>query len=402
MAERLIRRVAVIVVIVVLLGIGWAVGARLIADAAAADAGDQLKGDKPPVAVEVSPITVGDIAERLVVSGSLTPSAQFVVAPEVGGRLVELAVDIGDEVEHGAVVARLDDRDYRRAVAEAEAAVAVAKARKAEAESALGVTRRAAERAATLVERGVAAEAERDRTEAAQLAAEAAIAVAAAELQQAQAQLESAEVTLTRTAVIAHWDGDDASRIVGERWVDVGETLSAGHPIASVIDLSPLHVEIHVTEAAYGRIAPGQAASLRVDAWPDERFAARVDRIAPRFAPASRQALVRLVAPNEDGRLKPGMYVRAELELERRSEVTLVPEAALVGRRGEPAVFVVSEDGTSVHRVPVTVGLREGDRIEVGGEGLTGRVVTLGHHLLSDGGAITIADHADGAEEAGP
>ena len=403
MAERLVRRVLVGVVIVILGIVGWAVGGRLVADAQAE--GDQRRrGDSGPAAVAVAPVTTGAIAERLTIAGTLEPSARTILVPEVGGRLVALGHDIGDTVHRGEVVARIDDRRYAQAVAAAEAAVAVAEARLEEATSAVGVARSESERSATLADRGVVATAQHERDRAALQAAEAAVAVARAQLHQSRADLDAARIDLEATAITAHWDGDDEERVIGQRWVDVGETLEPGQAVVSVLAIDPLEAGIQVTEHAYGRIALGQAASLATDAWPGEAFAAEVVRIAPRFNPASRQAPIELRVPNPDRRLKPGMFVRVELVLARHEDATLVPEAALVGRQGEPAVFAVDETGTSVRRVPVVLGLRDGQRVAVTGEGLTDRVVVLGHHLIGDGSAITIADddHAGPGDEAEP
>lgn len=395
MADALVRRGAIVVLVLLLALVAWAVGARLVGEAGAEDGDRGGRGAAGPAAVAVARVTTGTIAERLSIAGSLAPSARFVLAPEVGGRLVALHHDIGDVVERGEVVARLDDRSFAQAVVAAEAAVAVAVARLAEARSSVTVIRRTAERAATLVERGVAAESERDRTEAERLAAEAGIAVAEAQLEAARAELEAARLRLAETVVTADWDGDDEQRVVGQRYVDVGETLAAGQSVVSILGLDPLRAEIHIPEAGYSRIEPGSVASLRTAAWPEETFPAEVARIAPRFDPASRQALVVLRVPNAQRRLRPGMYVRAELVLDRRENTTLIPEAALVGRRGDPAVFAVSPDGSTVARVPVTVGLRDAGRVEVTGEGLTERVVILGHHLIEDGSAIIIPETGD-------
>ena len=120
----------------------------------------------------------------------------------------------------------------------------------------------------------------------------------------------------------------------------------------------------------------------------DEGF--EVARIAPVFRSESRQARVELRVNNPDRRLKPGMFVRAQTVLARVEDATVVPEDALVTREGRNVVFVVSDDGKTVNERPVEVGVREQGRVQVIGEGLTGRVVTLGQQQLEDGTEVTI------------
>jgi hypothetical protein len=91
-------------------------------------------------------------------------------------------------------------------------------------------------------------------------------------------------------------------------------------------------------------------------------------------------------------RLKPGMFIRATVVLVRVPEATIVPEQALTVRNDRSGIFIVSEDGRSVAWQEVKAGIREGRRVQVEGEGLTGRVVTLGQQLLKNGSAITISD----------
>ncbi|MCJ7600292.1 MAG: efflux RND transporter periplasmic adaptor subunit, partial [Desulfobulbaceae bacterium] len=105
----------------------------------------------------------------------------------------------------------------------------------------------------------------------------------------------------------------------------------------------------------------------------------------------TRQARVELTIDNQRFRLKPGMFIRATVELESVAEAVIIPEEALAVRNDQPGVFVVNEDSLTVSWRPVRVGIREGERVQVEGEELSGRVVSLGHQLVDDGSAITIS-----------
>jgi multidrug efflux pump subunit AcrA (membrane-fusion protein) len=97
---------------------------------------------------------------------------------------------------------------------------------------------------------------------------------------------------------------------------------------------------------------------------------------------------------NPQLRLKPGMFARISLVLDRVAEAAVVPEQALVTRDGHSGLFVVAQDAASVVWREVTVGIRQGDRVQVSAENLAGRVVILGQQLLKDGSRIAIAGEA--------
>jgi multidrug efflux pump subunit AcrA (membrane-fusion protein) len=97
-----------------------------------------------------------------------------------------------------------------------------------------------------------------------------------------------------------------------------------------------------------------------------------------------------MIIDNPQHQLKPGMFIRATVVMARVPEATIIAEQALTKRNDRSGVFIVSEDGRSVAWREVKVGIREGDRVQVEGEGLSGRVVTLGQQLINDGSPITI------------
>ena len=346
-----------------------------------------------PAPVEVAPIARGAIVFRRTFSGTLEATAEFVVAPKISGRIEKLTVDLADPVRRGQLVAVMDDREYVQAVAQAEADLAVAKANLAEANSTLTIATRELDRIEKLRGEGVASESQYDSAKTGQLSSQARLEVAKAQLQRAQSSLESSRIRLAYTKVNAEWSDGNDERVVAERFVDEGDTVSPNAALFTIVELSPITGVIYVTERDYGRLSEGQPATLTTDAFPGEDFPARVTRISPIFRQESRQARVELVVDNEDHRLKPGMFIRVTIELARAEDAIIVPEAALTIRAEQDGVFVVNEDGVTVQWQPVTVGLREDDRAQISGEGLEGRVVTLGQQLVDDGSTITIPEN---------
>jgi RND family efflux transporter MFP subunit len=384
----------------VLTGIAAAFGWRLLQAPGEANPGKTQNRKMLGAPVEVAPVEHGPIALRRTFSGTLEARAEFVVAPKVSGRVERILVDIADTVRRGQVVAELDNAEYVQAVAQARAGLAVAQANLAQARSNLEIANREFERTASLRQRGISSDSEFDAAKADLLAKQARLQVTKAQVTQAMSTLEVENIRLGYTQVTAGWTGDDEVRVVAERYLDEGQTVAANAPLLLIVKLQPIDGVLFVTEKDYARLAPEQLVSLTTDAYPGERFQGRIERIAPIFSKSTRQARIELVIENSDDRLKPGMFIRTTVVLEQLPEATIVPEAAITKRDEQTGVFVVSGDGRSVAWREVMVGIREGDRVQVTGTALAGRVVTLGQQLLSDGAAITIpgAPEAEDAE----
>lgn len=383
-----LRRAAWLVVLAGASSLGWAIYGRL----QEGDASGPLREGSGKAPVRASPIERGAIELRRTFSGALEAPSRFVVAPKVSGRVERLSVDLADTVDRGQVLAELDDAEYVQAVAQAQADLAVAKAHVVEAANALEIASRELQRVETLRGRGVASESQLDRVKADELARQSRLEVTRAGVTRAEAALETARIRLGYTRVNADWTGGEDQRVVAERFVNEGETVSANTPLLSIVELDPITGVIFVPEKDYAHLRPQQPVALTTDAYPGTVFQGRIDRIAPVFREDTRQARVELAVPNTGHLLKPGMFVRATIVMDRLADTVIVPERALATRRDQDGVFVIDEESLTVKWREVTVGIRERDRVQVSGEGLAGRVVTLGQQLLDDGSAITIPE----------
>ncbi|KAF0095987.1 MAG: RND family efflux transporter MFP subunit [Puniceicoccaceae bacterium 5H] len=350
---------------------------------------------RKPAPVEVAPVQTGSITQYRDLSGTLRASADFAVAAKVSGRVDELRVRVADSIERGGVVAVLEDESFVQEVRRAEADLQVAQANLEEAQAQDEIAGREMDRVRQLRERGVSSDTQFDEALGSERSAEAALAVAKAQVARAEAALETARLELGYTLVRAEWSGGDAERTIAERYVDEGDTVSENEELFRVVDLDPLLGVVNVTERDYPLVKPGVDVSIRTDSFPGETFEGHVVRVAPVFSEQSRQAMVEFEVPNADGRLKPGMFVRAALVLREKDNARIIPEAAIVRRDNENGVFVVNADGNTVSWHPVEIGIREGDRVEVLNDDVQGRVVTLGQQLLEAGSNVNISDDAD-------
>ena len=382
------QRVLLAVMLAAAALLGWMVIAAWL-DRSGSDA---PTGTLRPAPVEVAPIERGPITLRRTFSGELEALAEFVVAPKVSGRVERVLVNIADAVRRGQVVAELDNDEYVQAVAQARADLVVAQANRSAAESVLEIADREFQRTDSLRKRGIASDSELDAARQDLLAKRAQLAVAVAQVAKFAAALESANIRLGYTRVTAGWTGGNDERVVAERYVDEGQTLAANTPLLMIVELDPILGIVFVTERDYANMQTGQLVSLTTAAYPDETFTGRIVRIAPVFRTATRQARIEMTIDNPRQRLKPGMFIQATVELSRVADAVIVPEQALTERNDRTGVFVVSEDGRSVRWREVAAGIRADGRVQVDGQGLSGRVVVIGQQQLDDGSPIAIAE----------
>jgi len=354
--------------------------------------GDNGGGAMVPVAVSVTPIERGPIALQRTFSGTLVSQGQLTVAAPINGRLTAVLVDLADPVERGQIVARLDDRAQLADVAQAEAALAVSRAAVAQADAALTIATQEAERAARLAAQSATSAVEVERAEATRLAQSAALAAAKADALRTSAALQSARIALQQTRIQATWSDDDPTRFVSARLKMEGENVNANEPVLTVVALDPLDVVFSVTERDYGQLVVDQTAQLYVDGFPEHVFEGRIARISPAFDQDTRQARVEVELPNPEQQLKPGMFGQVQITLDRQEDATIVPVEAIVSREEARGVFLLSANQRQVSWHVVTEGIRQGDRVQVFGESLTGSVVVLGQQLLREGSPVILPE----------
>jgi len=365
---------------------GWQIYKRVLAQATS----QEQRPRTAVVPVEVSPITKGTIQDIGMFTGTLFPKSQYLVAPKISGRLERLRVDIGDLVKRGDLIAALDDDEIVQQLDQTRAELAVAKANLEETRSALDNAQREYDRVKALRDKKIASQSELDTAEANLTAAEAKQKVAAAQINQKEAALKADEVRLSYTKIVANWDTGPETRIVGERYVDEGTMLAANSPIVSILEVGTLIAVIQVIERDYTQVQIGQEATVTTDAFPGRTFTGRISRIAPLLKESSRQARVEIELDNTDESLKPGMFVRVEIEFKNRTDAILVPTSALAKRDDQQGVFLADLERMTAHFVPVQFGIINAGLMEVLDPPLSGWVVTLGQHLLEDGASIVL------------
>lgn len=356
-------------------------------------------GPLTPAAVEAAtaPVERIEAPRRVRVTGTLLGDEETTVAAKVAGRIVEVLKDLGDAVRPGDPLVRVDPVDYRLALEERARAFAQTLAR-------LGVTElppagfdpsklpalvRAglrAENAKARYERGrqlsertpplisqqdfadlrTAWEVAESDIRVERLLAESTL----AEARTLEAQVHIAEQrlkdTVHRTPEAESSRPEDAraespSYQVAHRSVSVGDFVQVGAPLFRLVDANPVKMRAAVPERLIGRILPGRGARVRVDAFPAP-FDGEVARVSPAVDVQTRTFAVEIRVPNPDGRLKPGSFATADIDVG-TEKILAAPESALVSFAGVHRVFRV-KDGKAEER-RVVLGERLDGRIEI-------------------------------------
>jgi len=344
-----------------------------------------------PVAVEVAAVRRASVQDVGRYSGTLYPQTAFSVAPKIAGRLEKIYVHIGDEVRAGQLVAALDDAEYRQQVSQAQAELEVAQANLIEQQNMLADAKREYDRAVALREKKIIPETQLDEALSDLKSQEAKLKVAVARVSQSEAAMQVANVRLEYTRIQVPENNDPVHRVVGERFVDEGAMLAPNTAIISVIDIGRLIAAIHVIERDYPKMKIGLRATITTDAYPDRLFSGRIIRIAPILKEKSREARIEIGINNPEKLLKPGMFVRVQIQFEKRDNVIVVPIAAIIKRNNAQGVFLVSPDDKTAAFTPVTVGIVNTEIAEIREPIINGNVIILGQHLLEDGAPVIIS-----------
>ena len=381
-------------------------------------------GDAGEGGFATRPIERGNLTVTVSATGNLQPTNQVEVGSELSGLITQVYVDNNDRVAKGQVLARLDTSRLQDAINQSRAALAsaeagIAQARATAQQSHANLAR--FEEVYRLSGGKVPSAAELDTARADHARAVAGVRTAEAAAAQARAQLSSDQTQFAKASIRSPVNG-----VVLSRQVDPGQTVAASFnaPVLFQIaeDLSQMWLEVKVDEADVGQVRTGQRATFQVDAFPGRRFPATIERVdlganagsgasssSSSSSTATASTVVaytaRLTVANRQELLRPGMTATADIVTSQKSNVLLVPNAALrfspdrqarsgerggvtsvlmpprrgnrnranrevaIGRGSRQTIYVLGEDGEP-KPIQVTVGETNGSQTEVTGRGI--------------------------------
>ena len=387
----------------------FSLGAILIAAVSIAAAGCGAEGttvkaeakSEPPV-IDVVPVESRAIDRFMRVTGSLVADEQAEVSAEAPGRVVAVSVERGAAVAQGAVLVRISATETSAQLQEAEANAAQIEARLGltaaesfdpkrvpdvmNAKASLDLAEAEFGRIKSLLDQKVVSQSEYDQRRAQVDVARQQFQVAqnVAEqsyrsLQAARARIELARKAQADTTIRAPFSG-----LVAERLVSVGDYVTRGAHVATVVRVDPMRVELTIPEQAVALVKSGQAVQISVDAYPGQTFPAKVRFVSPSLRTDQRALTVEAVAANSDGRLKPGLFATALIQQPTSTPALLIPATAVEATAGTNRAYVIKNN--KVEERIVTVGETVGQQVEIT-SGLTKEdtVATSPKGHLSDG-----------------
>ncbi len=338
-------------------------------------------------ASKLATVERGDLARSVVATGRIQPLAKVEVKSKASGIVKRLLVDYGDRVKAGQVLAELDREQLEASVREARANLLAAEAayqrNRIEAEGPdLPFLKSALERARKLHDDGLISLSVLDDADKAyqlglnkKTAAGSSAAVTKAEIAKARAALERVQSDLRYATITSSMDG-----LVLSRDVEAGDAVSSilvlgtqATLIMTLGDVSEVYVLGKVDEADIGRVFLGQPARIVVESFKDKKFEGKVTKISPLGKEKDNVTTfeVRVSIHNPGGELKVNMSANAEIILEEKKGVLLVPESAvLYDKDRKPSLEVPDRDAPAGRRkIAARLGISNGVKTEVA-EGL--------------------------------
>jgi len=304
--------------------------------------------------VEISLPTKADIFATYHTTTTIESDAEASIIARVGGEVVEILVEEGDQVYQGQILAHLDGDRLRLQMQQAQARL-----RKVSKEY---------ERFVRLHAKGLvsASASEGLKFDMDALAA-------AYELQRLDY-----EYTKIRAPI---------SGVVSARNIKIGQNVGVSDTTFKITDTSRLVATLRIPQAEMEKFSAGHQVNVRVDAMPELSFDAQIVRISPTIDIRNGTFRATAYINNEDGLLTPGMFGRFEIAYEQHADALIIPAAALVKEDNQTVVYVV-EEGAAVRRI-IRTGIRSGDYIEVL-SGLDGheQIVVTGQGSLRDGSRV--------------
>ncbi len=339
------------------------------------------------IPVRVVKIGLGDISRDVKLTGEVRAFSSVRIFSKIPGRIEKLPVDEGDPVTKGQVLAVIDHEALKARVKQAEAGLAMAKAQAASVAVNLKNLKTERKRMRGLYKEKVIARQRLDAIETQYDSTAAQFEAMQSQVEQAQAALEAAQIQLGEATVKATING-----VVSKKYVDQGGTASLAGPLFELVQLDPLKVVGGISERHLADLAPGRTlVRVSTDAYPGESFTGELHRVGVTVDSRTRTVEVEVHVANRSRRLKPGMFARLTLTLERKRKVPIILRAALLREGAATYVFVANKG--KARRRAITLGLSQQDRYEVK-RGLSpgDLVIVTGQRQVKDGAEVTIIE----------
>ena len=323
----------------------------------------------PPAAIQVATAVIATrpMPRSLPLTGSLVANQQADIAANASGRIIRTFVDRGALVRQGDPLVKLDVLAAQLTEAEAQANLDSAEVQRQLADV-------QCQRNQKLLDKGAISHDEWERTD-----GQCRPSVGTVKAAAARASL--AKKTLGDATVRAPFSG-----LIGDRFVSVGEYVQPASKVASIVQISPLRLQLSAPEEEVGHVTPNGEVTFQVLAYPKETFTGIITYIAPAVRPTTRDLVFDALVSNKDGRLRPGMFATAALKLP-DAPLPAVPLRSLRTQDATHRLLMVVE-GHIEERVVQIGPERDGNVVVVDGARVGERFVLEPSVEVKDGVAV--------------
>ena len=326
------------------------------------------------VKVKTGKPQVTTISHILNYTGTIQPVQEVRINPETMGKIKKIYVEEGDNVKKGQMLISFDTQLSSLQKSQAQSAVKLAQVQ-------VETMEKEVNRLKPLVDSGAISAGEFDKVK--------------AQFNGAMAQLNQAKTTVALSGYQLKVSRIKApfSGIVVRKLVNEGEIVAPGglgvYGMITIMDLGTVVVSVGVGEKDLPYIKKGLAATVKVDAYPGETFTGTVKNMSPAADPISKAFPIEIQIPNEEMKLKSGMFAKVGILIETKQDTIVVPENAILDEKGVKVLFVVEKNNT-VKKVEVITGISSEGLIEItsGNIDALKEVVTEGNFGLRDGAKI--------------
>ena len=316
----------------------------------------------------------GEISNKLLFSGDMLSFQQANIYSRVTGNIEKIYVDAGDYVSTGQLLAVIDKSQYLQTLKQAEATLNQYKATLENNEVNF-------QRISTLYTKGLSSQGDFDN-------ANTQVKVTQSQIEAADAMVKNAELQVSYCNITAPFSG-----FITKKLLDRGALVSSGttNSIFILADISKLKVMVNIPEKNLASINNVHSVDISVDAYKDEMFKGEFRKISQAFDLSSRTMPAEIWIDNPGRVLKPGMFAKIEISLEKHSDVMIVPAECVLSDDNGSYVFVVN-DGQTAQKKYVQKGIESDNRIEIlSGLNYDDNLVFVGQALINENSKVKIS-----------
>lgn len=345
-------------IVILLVGVIFLLSGRIQSEGEVikARAAAGLRNERPPTNVITMEMVPAALQERLSLPGTAKPWKALNVVAEVSGKIIEKRASEGQRVKKGDIIARIDDRDYKNALASSAASYKVALASR--------------KRLEKLYKEKVGTQSQLDDI--------------VARARTSKAAMDNAALALERCAIRAPFDG-----VVNRFHIEAGQYLGIADPVAEVLQIDRVKIEVGIPESDVDKVRRLEHFTVKIDALGGRRFPGTRHYLYQNSDNFARLYNLEIAVENPSGEILPDMFTRVEIIKTEVTDGLGVPLYSLINRRGVNALYTV-RDGVA-QLTPVETGIQDGWQVEIS-KGLKpgDQVVVVGQRQIDDGDKVNV------------